>query len=239
MEMQALAARLPGAENRRALEHIVADAGASLREARRSLTGLRTRPEGRSGLAEAIAQTSRQLTEAKGIRLKLQLDPRDFSLPADVEDNLLRIAQEAVFNAVKHSDTRSLLVALDRTPAHRVQLLVKDDGAGFGGIASPQPGHFGIVGMQERAAHIGATLSLETAPGSGTAVMVTIDVITGRRDSRCSVETIIRSSARASLHSGQRTGYRPRRRGGQRSGRSQDVPGAATRRRADGSADAS
>jgi len=175
MAMQALAARLPGAEDRRALEHIVADAGASLREARRSLTGLRTRPEGRSGLAEAIAQTSRQLTEAKGIRLKLQLDPRDLLLPADVEDNLLRIAQEAVLNAVKHADTRSLLVALDRTATHRVQLLVKDDGAGFDAAVSSQPGHFGVVGMQERAAHISATLNLETAPGSGTAVLVTID----------------------------------------------------------------
>ena len=175
MAMQALAARLPGADDRRALEQIVADAGASLRDARRSLTGLRTRPDGRSGLAEALAQTSCQLTEAKGIRLKLKLDPRDLALPADVEDNLLRIAQEAVLNAVKHSDTRSLLVALDRTAAHRVQLLVKDDGAGFDGAASAQPGHFGVVGMQERAAHIGATLNLETAPGSGTAVLVTID----------------------------------------------------------------
>jgi signal transduction histidine kinase len=66
-------------------------------------------------------------------------------------------------------------VALDRTAAHRVQLLVKDDGTGFDGAASAQPGHFGVVGMQERAAHIGATLNLETAPGSGTAVLVTID----------------------------------------------------------------
>jgi signal transduction histidine kinase len=173
--MQALAARLPGADDRRALEQIVADAGASLRDARRSLTGLRTRPDGRSGLAEALAQTSRQLTDAKGIRLKLKLDPRALALPADIEDNLLRIAQEAVLNAVKHSDTRSLLVALDRTAAHRVQLLVKDDGAGFDAALSVQPGHFGVVGMQERAAHIGATLNLETAPGSGTAVLVTID----------------------------------------------------------------
>jgi signal transduction histidine kinase/ligand-binding sensor domain-containing protein len=171
MAMQALAARLPGADDRRALEQIVSDAGSSLREARRSLTGLRTRPQGESDLADAIARTSRQLTEARNIRLRLKLGAWDRALAPEVEDNLLRIAQEAVLNAVKHSGARSLLVALERT-ANRVQLLVKDDGAGFDSEVSPAPGHFGVVGMRERAAHIGATLSLESAPGAGTAVQV-------------------------------------------------------------------
>ncbi len=76
-----------------------------------------------------------------------------------------------MLNAVKHSGARSLIVALERT-ANRVQLLVKDDGAGFDSGMSPAPGHFGVVGMRERAAHIGATLSLESAPGAGTAVQV-------------------------------------------------------------------
>jgi ligand-binding sensor domain-containing protein/signal transduction histidine kinase len=174
MAMQALAARLPANEAQRALEQIVADAGASLREARRSLSGLRSRPEAGSGLASAIAQASRQLTEAKGIRLKLKLDTWDSTLPPEVEYNLLRIAQEAVLNAVKHSGTRSLVVALERT-ATRVRLLVKDDGAGFDCNGSTQAGHYGVLGMRERAAHIGAELNLDTAPGAGTAVSVTMD----------------------------------------------------------------
>jgi ligand-binding sensor domain-containing protein/signal transduction histidine kinase len=175
MAMQALAARLPGADDRRALEQIVADAGTSLREARRSLTGLRSRPPGGSDLADAIRRTSHQLTEASGIRLQLELGSWDRALAPDVEDNLLRIAQEAVLNAVKHADTRSLLVALARTDEGRVQLLVRDDGAGFDSAGTPGPGHFGVLGMRERAAHIGATLRLESAPGAGTAVLVTLD----------------------------------------------------------------
>ena len=91
-----------------------------------------------------------------------------------MEDNLLRIAQEAVLNAVKHSNTRSVLVALDHT-RNRVQLLVRDDGTGFDSSAAPRPGHFGVVGMRERAAHIGATFGLKSTPGAGTAVLVTID----------------------------------------------------------------
>ena len=175
MAMQALAARLPATQDQRALEQIVADAGTSLREARRSLSGLRSRPAAGSDLADAIAQTSRQLTEARGIRLKLRLDTWDRTLPPDVEDNLLRIAQEAVLNAVKHSGARSLLVALERT-ANRVRLVVKDDGSGFDGrTTAVEAGHYGVLGMRERAAHIGAELSLDSAPGNGTAVSVTMD----------------------------------------------------------------
>jgi signal transduction histidine kinase len=174
MAMQALAARLPATQDQRALEQIVDDAGASLREARRSLSGLRGRPEAPAGLAHAIAQTSRQLTEAKGIRLKLRLDTWDRTLPPDVEDNLLRIAQEAVLNAVKHSGARSLLVALERT-ANRVRLVIKDDGSGFDGHTAAQTGHYGVLGMRERAAHIGAELSLDSRPGAGTAVSVTME----------------------------------------------------------------
>jgi signal transduction histidine kinase/ligand-binding sensor domain-containing protein len=175
MAMQALAARLPATQDQRALEQIVSDAGTSLREARRSLSGLRSRPAAGSGLADAIAQTSRQLTEARGIRLKLRLDNWDRTLPPEVEDNLLRIAQEAVLNAVKHSGARSLLVALERT-ANRVRLVIKDDGSGFDGqTAAAQAGHYGVLGMRERAAHIGAELSLDSAPGNGTAVSVTMD----------------------------------------------------------------
>ena len=173
MEMQALSARLPPRE-RGTLEQIVADAGASLREARQSLVSLRRGSDRVSDFAKAIAQTSRQLTDEKDIRLSLQLEHWSGTLPADVEYNLLRIAQEAVANAVKHSGTRTLLVALDRT-AKQIRLLVQDDGAGFTGDGNTPPGHYGLTGMRERAAHIGARLHLDTAPGRGTAVTVTMD----------------------------------------------------------------
>jgi two-component system sensor histidine kinase UhpB len=80
-----------------------------------------------------------------------------------------------VLNAVKHSGARSLLVALERT-ANRVRLVVKDDGSGFDRqTTAAEAGHYGVLGMRERAAHIGAELSLDSAPGDGTAVSVTMD----------------------------------------------------------------
>jgi ligand-binding sensor domain-containing protein len=173
MAMQALVSHLPASDVRHELEDIVADAGSSLKEARRSLAGLR-RHDSQSGLAAAVATAARQLTEAKDVRLKLDLDECNRPLPADVEYNLLRIAQEAVLNAVKHSGARTLQVTLDSTSQH-LRLSVHDDGSGFDEAGSPPVGHYGLIGMKERAAQIGADFQLATARGRGTTVEVLVE----------------------------------------------------------------
>src|SRR5262249_35528811 len=171
MAIQALALRLPPSNERTTLEEIVGDAGQSLREARRSLSGLR-QDDVRSGLATAVAEAARQLTEANDVRLKLALDDCRQNLPPDVEYNLLRIAQEAVLNAVKHSGARTLQVSLERS-SERLCLLVKDDGKGFDEGGAPPAGHWGLIGMKERAAQIGAEFQVRSVPGRGTTVSVT------------------------------------------------------------------
>jgi signal transduction histidine kinase len=177
MEMQALASRLRSPEDRGPLEDIIRDAGNCLRETRRSVAGLRSPRQGnpRSGLSASIAQAAQQITEAKDIRLKLKLDGEPQSLPADVEYNLLRIAQEAVSNSVKHSGARMVEVTLDCTP-DVVRLSVKDDGSGFSkdGNGTALPGHYGLIGMKERATQIGADLQLASEPGRGTTVSVVL-----------------------------------------------------------------
>lgn len=171
MAMQAMVSRLPSSSNeRQTLEGIVADAGNAMRDARRSLAGLR-RHDSSSGLAAAVAQSARQLAETHNVRLKLNIADGQCDLPADVEYNLLRIAQEAVLNAVKHSGARTLKVTLDNTP-HRLRLSVKDDGAGFDDARSVPVGHYGLIGMKERAAQIGAELHVTSEPGRGTTVSV-------------------------------------------------------------------
>jgi ligand-binding sensor domain-containing protein len=173
MGMQAVASRLPFSPERRALEDIVGDAGTSLREARRSLSGLRS-ADADSGLAAALARTARQVTAGHELRLKLDLDPGRRTLSADVEDNLLRIAREAVLNAVKHSNARTLQVSLDETP-QQLRLSVRDDGTGFDENGASPDGHYGLVGMRERAAQIGAAFRLTSTPGRGTTVSVTME----------------------------------------------------------------
>jgi signal transduction histidine kinase len=173
MAMQALASRLPASDERRALEDIVGDAGTSLREARRSLAGLRQQPP-HSGLTAAVARTARQFIDAGSVRVKLDLDECQRELAPDVEYNLLRIAQEAILNAVKHSGARTVHVTLDAT-VQRLMLSVRDDGRGFDEARAAPIGHYGVIGMKERASQIGAQFQLTSAPGQGTTVSVVME----------------------------------------------------------------
>ncbi len=173
MEMQALAGRLRSPEERATLEDIVRDAGTCLRETRRSVAGLRSSAQGPdSGLAPAIARAARQITEAKGVKLKLKLDKQPNDMSPEVQYNLLRIASEAVNNSVKHADAEVIEVVLEHTP-EGLRISVKDDGAGFSREnGNVRPGHYGLIGMRERAAQIGAELDVASEPGRGTMVSV-------------------------------------------------------------------
>ncbi len=175
MQMQALAARWPGSGESKVLEEIIQDAGTCLRDARRSVAGLRNSTGPKSGLSSAIAQAARQITETGDVHLHLNLDEGPSDLGAEAEYNLLRIAQEAVTNSVKHSGARTIEVALQSEP-DAVRLLVRDDGTGLpsdGGVRTA-PGHYGLTGMRERAVQIGAHLQLDSTPGEGTTVCVVL-----------------------------------------------------------------
>ena len=101
-------------------------------------------------------------------------------LPADVEETLYRIAQEALNNALKHAQPSSVTVTLriDGPPAgRRVDLEVADDGRGFepdGVDGVDGTGGIGLVSMRERAEKIGGTLTIRSAPGEGTTIIATI-----------------------------------------------------------------
>ncbi|HSU67237.1 MAG TPA: two-component regulator propeller domain-containing protein, partial [Tepidisphaeraceae bacterium] len=178
MEMQALSFKLPDSGEKGTLDEIIRDAGTCLREARQSIAGLRTTPSGTgSGLVASLTQTVQQLTEARGVRLKLKLNELLQPLPPDVEYNLLRIAQEAVSNSVKHSGARSIEVGLDSN-SRSLRLCVKDDGSGMknGNGDNCVVGHYGLIGMKERATQIGADLQINSEPGRGTTVSVSVPV---------------------------------------------------------------
>ena len=177
MQMQGLAARLRLSPERAQLEEIIHDAGQCLRDARRSVGGLRTGPDTGAGLAEAVAQAARQLTETHDVNLVLRLPQTHWHMPADVEYHVLRIAQEAIANAVKHSGARTIEVALTGTE-HELQLAIRDDGAGFGADSDEHrhSGHYGLIGMRERASQIGGVLELESHPGQGTTVWLRLSL---------------------------------------------------------------
>jgi PAS domain S-box-containing protein len=129
------------------------------------------------GLRAALANYIQEWSERSHIAAELHttglLDER---LGSEVETALYRIAQEALNNAAKHSRARRVEVILERRP-DCVLLILEDDGVGFAeaDTASTRQG-YGLVGMQERAALVGASLEIESTPGKGTTILVRIAV---------------------------------------------------------------
>lgn len=175
MQMQAFANRLQLPADRQALGEIIRDAGICLQETRRSVAGLRAGTGPKAGLADAIADAARQLTQERGIKLKLHLDDGHQHLPADVKYNLLCIAQEAITNSIKHAGADTIEVTLTCSP-RALHLFVYDDGRGMAqpgnGANRNDDGHYGLIGMRERASQIGAEFEISSAPGQGTTVSV-------------------------------------------------------------------
>jgi PAS domain S-box-containing protein len=117
---------------------------------------------------ESLVELNRQLTPEREIEITVH-DGFPHELPDDVE--LLRVLQEALVNARRHSSARRVDVILSRR-RHMVRAEVADDGGGFD-PASVREG-VGISGMHERASALGGRLEIESAPGRGTSVKVEV-----------------------------------------------------------------
>lgn len=147
----------------------------SLDEARRTVWNLRSQTLEENGLPGALDRLGHQLTEGSSVTFALRIHGVPRTLPASVENNLLRIGQEAMTNAVRHSGASRLSLDLAFHP-DRVGLEVKDNGRGFDPAdvhASPQGG-FGLPGLRERAGEMHAQMKIHSAPGGGTKIEITI-----------------------------------------------------------------
>ena len=173
MQMQALSTRMPSSSLKQNLDDIIHDAGTCLKESRKSLWGLRSPEPDAAQLGAKIAEMAREVTKGRGIRLKLNVDAKFDALPAVVETNLTRIAQEALVNAALHSGARTIEVAL-RREAQGVLLTIGDDGRGFAPDDPLPEGHYGLLGIRERVAEMSGNLEIESGPGKGTKLRVSI-----------------------------------------------------------------
>jgi PAS domain S-box-containing protein len=144
-------------------------------EARRSVVALRPQLLEEGSLQSALHRLVAQIrTAAMDTTLYYEIEGAAYSLPTEVESNLLRMGQEALTNAIRHANADEIRVELiyDRD---RVCLRVKDNGQGFGvGCISCSKG-FGLLGMSERAERIGAQLTIRSQPGQGTEIIVTVN----------------------------------------------------------------
>ena len=144
-------------------------------EVRRSIWDLRSRALEQFDLPGALTVSSQQLTEGTPMQFKVRTEGRVRPLPEIMEDNLLRIGQEAMTNAIKHSHATTGEIHLDYGPKNIV-LRITDNGRGFerDQSAGPAEGHFGLQGISERAKRLNAELTIESERGKGTLVMVRV-----------------------------------------------------------------
>jgi PAS domain S-box-containing protein len=132
------------------------------------------------GLRAALENYVQNWSSRVGIRATLHTTGLlDHRLSPDAETALYRIAQEALTNVAKHSKATSVGVILERNADH-VMLIIEDNGVGFdAALAGHMAQGFGLVGMQERAGIVGATLEIESSVGKGTTVFVRMDARRG------------------------------------------------------------
>ena len=145
----------------------------SLQEARRSVRALRPQALEGEQLPGALASLIRQTAATIAANVTFQVYGAARSLPAAVENHLFRIGQEALTNAIKHSEAAHIQVELLFEPT-QTRLRVQDDGKGFEFQAGLQGDGFGLIGIYERAERIGGGITLDTHPGHGTSLTVTV-----------------------------------------------------------------
>jgi len=148
----------------------------SRNETRRSVWDLRSTALETGDLKSAFDEVMEMLHgKNDAVRVLVKCTGATRRLPAKIENNMLRIGQEAVNNAVEHGRPELVKIALDYQPAS-VTLRVSDDGAGFSPnrARSASDGHFGLAGMRERARKIGGTIGIDSRPGSGTVITLSV-----------------------------------------------------------------
>jgi ligand-binding sensor domain-containing protein len=143
-----------------------------LADARQSIWALRTPDAGETTLPVKLRQMA-DAAAGVGLASRFAVFGAYRALPAETERELLRIAQEAIHNVKRHAAATELRVQMEYG-ADAVQMEVKDNGRGGAAEREPAAGHFGILGMRERAAAIGGRLEVKSAAGEGTTVRLEV-----------------------------------------------------------------
>jgi signal transduction histidine kinase len=148
-----------------------------LSESRAAIAQMRDNGVRDTGLGAAVRNLTRRFSARTGLSVDLQTDEAVAKSTDDRAETVFRIVEEALCNVERHAAAQSVRVGLRCAPeagegeGPRVTVEVTDDGVGFD-PALPRPGHYGLRGIQEQAALIGAQLSVISQPGMGTQILL-------------------------------------------------------------------
>lgn len=160
------------------LHEISTTVSQSLDEVRQIAAGLHPYQLDRLGLTKAIEAMTRKVAAAAGINITAEIDNVDDLFDAPAEINLYRIVQESLNNIVKHSGADAAGVAIKRADGS-VTVAVHDNGKGF--AAGDQKSGFGLTGIAERVSMLGGAHAVDSSPGKGTTLTLTIGLNNGHQ----------------------------------------------------------
>jgi signal transduction histidine kinase len=156
------------------LEQSLTTTELGLAETRRALQALRASPLEDLGLAMAIADYAQSAAQRAGLQLELHLPEKIYPLPAAVEQDIYRVAQEAIENAARHAKAQKISISLSQENSKLI-LTVSDDGQGFNPetqLMKLDASRLGIRGMRERTEMLGGQLSVKSQVGQGTTIQL-------------------------------------------------------------------
>jgi len=122
------------------------------------------------GLVPALRWQAREVSKRTGLRVKVSTEGVSEDLPEEHKTCIYRIVQESLHNCAQHAEASTAWVNVHQEGG-RLKLVIKDDGRGF---QAEQDRGMGMLGMQERASHLGGTFAVETHAGQGTVISVVL-----------------------------------------------------------------
>jgi signal transduction histidine kinase len=174
IELAAVVQRIQGGESEAALARLneVSTALADLiRSVRRMAADLRPPLLDQMGFVPAVQAHAQEVQKRSGIEVRVDAHSERLPLSGQERMALFRIVQESLTNVVRHSQATVANISI-RQRKQSLAIVISDNGIGFRRTGRS----LGLLGMEERASLIGASLSVESAPGSGTAVKVVFDL---------------------------------------------------------------
>jgi signal transduction histidine kinase len=158
----------------KALTQIQKLARSGLEEARRSVQALRSKALDDRSLTQALEKAAKRLSEDAKLSCEFKQRGRSLDMPAEVQNELFRVAQEAMTNVRKHAQAKSAWINLE-FKGRRVILTIRDDGVGLTATNSPKRKRgYGLATMRERALRIGGKLEIESPASGGSAIRVVV-----------------------------------------------------------------
>lgn len=156
------------------LDHLQELAKNALVEMRALVQELRPSSSITETLTDCLQRIVRERKTTDGLSINLEVIG-DRTLPEAVKSELYRVVQEATQNIVKHARTNQASITLELNRPNAIRIIIADQGRGFDLPSStPQPGHLGLTSMKERVEALGGNLEIESAPGKGTRLIISV-----------------------------------------------------------------